>query len=242
MFEGCCAFDLEISAQIPPNCKDWWSLGELGVTCAAAAMIKDGNILMPAEHWWAGMYRQFSEGYPNGFAERMDIAELGGILSMLALYSTRPIITWNGLGFDYRVIAQALPSAKKVCVTLAMEGYDLGLQMYAELGFMGGLDKVAKSLGLAGKSSNTTGASATSLWRVGQQQRVIDYCINDAITTSQVALALEDEGRVSWRGYRGTVEWIFKGPKTGAECLRLIKSRYAENYTWPISKFTEWME
>lgn len=100
--------------------------------------------------------------------------------------SSRPLVGFNSLSFDDRVLA-----ANGNTVTTE---YDLLVELWRAAGLSptwGGmshagfpLDKVAKANGLTGKTGS--GALAPVLWQRGQYGQVIDYCLEDVRLTKKV--------------------------------------------------------
>ena len=128
------AFDVETKA---------WPEGEdhrrdLGVTCLAWAL--DSEVA----------HIPLSPGGGGRFHEQLDRVTLDAFvltISQLAAGGYK-IATINGLGFDFPVLAAAVPNMRDELRTLALSSYDPAFQMLCEKGFMVGLDALAVGLEL----------------------------------------------------------------------------------------------
>ena len=129
-------FDLEIAENLPEDGNIDWSV-PLGVTCAGLATNAIQSWVAPD-----------MEGL--GYAPK--IADMTGLVERLERYGLQGfrIVTWNGMGFDFRVMAQETGEDvglyDRIC-DLAWEHIDIAFQMRVEKGYMIGLDAAAKGLG-----------------------------------------------------------------------------------------------
>lgn len=238
------AFDIEIERTIPEGCQDWFSLGKLGISCAATVASDGDNT--EARLWWGGK----AEGC---YRNHMHPEEIDSMLRYME--SMRQdgylVTTWNGTGFDFRVVSMEVdhPFKAKECREWALGHWDMAFHMYWELGYMLGLDRFAKMLGLPGKKEGVHGALAPDMWRQCQYRDVLDYCLQDSANTLAIAQLLNKAGE---QGYpikvanRGRVEqWLQGGPITTAE-LTLDEDRYrqltaaADTGGWSPHKFLGW--
>lgn len=180
------AFDLEIVKIIPPDCNDWWSLGKLGISCAAAQPSDSDHAIV-----WAGW---------NELGETGSRAIVHGLLGMVSDGYT--LVGFNSLGFDLRCLAVESGLVDE-CRWLALNHVDLYFHLFCTLGYGPGLDRLAKGLGLAGKPEGMDGAKAPELWAQGQRQKVIDYCVRDVQMTLEVYRLGQELGGVQWTGKSG---------------------------------------
>ena len=237
------AFDIEISREIPEGTEDWRSLRPLGISCAAT-LTEAGELRL-----WHG-----PEGPDGRYSPAMAPEEVELLVSYLAEQNLagRPPLTWNGLGFDFDVLAEECRSelGALVCQELALAHVDMGFQMFCEKGFMCGLDATAKGMYLPGKTEGMHGDLAPVMWAQGraEQDKVLEYVAQDVRTTAEVYDATVIEGVLSWVTKRGTRgHW---GPRdahrgrllTVEECLALPEpdTSWMDN-PWPRSKFTAWL-
>lgn len=239
------AFDIEIERSIPEGCQDWFSLGKLGITCASTiASTTDGST--EARLWWGGK--------SNGcYRNHMHPGEVGDLLAYLRIMSEDGylVTTWNGTGFDFRVLSMEVehPALVQQCKQLALGHWDMAFHMYWDMGYMIGLDRMAKSLGLVGKKEGMQGALAPAMWGQCMFRDVLDYVMMDSYNTMAVGRLLD---KAAEQGYpikvynRGrTEQWLLGGPTTTAEQI-LDEERYrqlttaAETGGWSPQKFLGW--
>jgi len=90
------AFDIEIAKLLPEGAQDWFAHRPLGITCAATLASDSDELQL-----WYGLT---GDGQPANRMNRPEVAELIRFLGKKAAegYS---ILTWNGLSFDFRVLA-----------------------------------------------------------------------------------------------------------------------------------------
>ena len=207
-------------------------------------------------HWYAGCrevdYAPF-EMIPSQMDEE-DCANLVYYLASLNTGDTSPydIVTWNGLGYDFDVLAEESPENMRGLIKqLAVGHIDMGWQMFCERGFMCGLDAAAKGLGLGGKTKGMSGALAPKMWAESRasQDKVLEYVAQDVRTTAAVYEKLVEMGEVAWITGRGTPSrnpWApaFPGGKTmsveQAALLPVPNVKWMKD-PWPRSKFNGWL-
>lgn len=237
------AFDLEITKEIPKGTDDWKSLRPLGISCAAT-FTSDGELKL-----WHG------ERLPSGlFSRSMLPHDVIPLIDYLAEQQEAgyTIVTWNGLGFDFDVLAEESqsPLATHQCRELALAHIDMAFAMLCEKGYMCGLNNAAKGMGLSGKTEGMSGALAPTLWAQGreEQEKVLEYVGQDARTTAQVYEAIIEKGGLTWvtrKGYLTKSPWC---PATGriltvreANETPLPNTSWMDN-PWPREKFLGWTE
>ena len=191
-----CGFDLEIAKDLPEDGNVDWSV-PLGVTCAGLATDLVQSWVAPD-----------MEG--EGYAPR--IADISKLVDELVQYQRRGfhIVTWNGMGFDFRVMAQDAkgddPLYDRIC-DLAWNHIDVAFQMRVEKGYMIGLDTAAKGLRVQGKTEGMSGAFAPVMWRQGfdEQAKVLLYVRQDAAATLAVCEALTRDRVLYWTTKKGSI-------------------------------------
>lgn len=211
---------------------DWKRFRPLGITCAAA-LSSDGR------QWiWYG------KGLNGEIAPRMTRNEVCQIVNTLTSLDGDgyKILTWNGLGFDFDILAEEsqLPNA---CKTLALEHHvDMMFQFFCNKGYGLGLDAASKGMGLPGKPEGMDGAKAPELWPT-DPLRVMHYCMMDCKNTLDLALAVEAVGGLSWTARSGRPnswrcdEWL-----TTKACLDIPEPNTDwMTDPWPREKFTGWL-
>ena len=126
------AWDLEIAREFPPD--GAWDGSRLGISCASTETHEGHSHL-----WYTG---GLGEDAPYAAqATPKAVRYLVNYLERQAHQGNR-IITWNGLGFDFRVLAQECESPKyaKLCAELAVDAHiDMAFLQVAQMGYMIGL-------------------------------------------------------------------------------------------------------
>lgn len=238
-------WDVEIADEFPEGEgeRNWLEMERgLGITCASVAL-SDGDVLA---------FTPFgSNVIPHGSGgDRMSPSQARGMADWLIDVQTAGgvIVTWNGLGFDFPVLARECESEEytRRIADLAMNHCDLGFSMLADKGYMVGLNTAAHGLGLSGKTEGMHGDLAPILWNppereltdqeavavyelgvtpgtVEARQLCVDYVKQDAVTTLEVYQALDREGQLLWitrSGRPARYPWI--PGRVGAR-FRLVK-------------------
>ena len=91
------AFDLETAGEIPEG-SDWKECRPLGITCAALYAPEIGEPIT-----W---YGSDPDGEIADTMNREDLALMVRQLESLQSRQGYTIVTWNGLGFDFEVLAE----------------------------------------------------------------------------------------------------------------------------------------
>ena len=227
------AFDLEIAAIIPEGETDWKAYRPLGITCAAT---------FPSDEEQPYTWRSIDEN--DNMLPRMTNDDLISLVEYLQFMAARgyTILTWNGLSFDFDVLAEE-SGMHAQCAELAMNHVDMMYHVFCLRGHYLGLDKVAKGLGLPGKTEGMNGAKAPQMWADGKFAEVLEYVAQDVRTTMAVALEAERIGGVQWVSATGRTNvidldrWM---PVNEALTLPHPDTSWMKN---PVSrdKFTAWM-
>lgn len=182
------AFDIEVAKEFPIEAPDWTPYRPLGISCAATLEAD-----APKARTWHGVD---ARGRPSDRMSREECAALADYLRDMAGRGFS-ILTWNGLGFDFDVLAEESGMAEE-CRELATAHVDMMFHAFCLLGFPIGLDAAAKGMGLPGKPAGMSGIMAPGLWAEGKRQQVLDYVAQDVRTTLDVALACQRAGRLAW--------------------------------------------
>ncbi len=228
------AFDLEIAAIIPEGEADWKAYRPLGITCAAT---------FPSDEEQPYTWRSIDEN--DNTLPRMTNDDLISLVEYLQFMAARgyTILTWNGLSFDFDVLAEE-SGLHAECAELAMNHVDMMYHVFCIRGHYLGLGKVAKGLGLPGKTEGMDGAQAPQMWADGKFAEVLEYVAQDVRTTMAVALEAERIGGVQWVSASGRTNvidldrWM---PVNEALTLPHPDTSWMKN---PVSrdKFTAWMQ
>jgi hypothetical protein len=188
------AFDIETAADIPGPDFNWRPHRPIGITCAA---IVASDASQPVV--WHG---KTAAGAP---APRMSCDEAREVVQALVQKAAEgyTIITWNGLGFDFDVLAEE-SGAGDSCRDLALGHVDMMFHIFCEKGFPVSLEKAATAMGIAGKLEGLSGWQAPRLWAKGEHQKVLDYVAQDVRVALQVAQTAETKKSFSWKTQKGT--------------------------------------
>ena len=206
------AFDLEIAKGFPDGASDWRPYRPFGISCAATAAANE-----EVKVW----YGRDQDGNPADQMSQADVAEMVEFLQK-EVTAGKTILTWNGAGFDFDVLAEE-SGLGKLCQELAFNHVDMMFHFLCEKGYLLGLDKAAKGMGLAGKTAGMDGALAPQYWQVGRRQEVLGYVAQDARTTLEVGQVTEQRGMLNWISSAGKSQQmpLRKGWLTVKEALEL---------------------
>ncbi len=186
------AFDIETARQWPDG-QDWRGYRPLGISCAAT---------LPADAQrsttWHGLT---THDQPADRMSRQDVVKLVDHLAAM-VRDGYTILTWNGLGFDFDVLAEESGMSEQ-CQSLALGHVDMMFHVFCELGFPVGLEAAAQGMGLPGKPEGITGLLAPKMWAGGRRQEVLDYVAQDTRTTLDLATSCEQQGCFRWITRRG---------------------------------------
>ena len=235
------AFDIEISTPIPPGASDWMQYRPFGISCAATMVTGEEPRL------WHG-----AELPGGGYPQRMSQDEVQGLILYIDEMRRSGVVplTWNGLGFDFDVLAEesGTPEMARLCRDIALEHVDIAFSMFCEKGFMIGLDAAAKGMGLAGKTAGLTGDKIPGLWASGLkgQMEVLEYVAQDVQATAGIHAEVQRHGVLRWTSRAGRpAAWR---PERGrvlavAEALRMPEPDTSwMDRPWSRTKFSGWTE
>jgi hypothetical protein len=118
-------------------------------------------------------------------ASHMSVDDLNKFLLQIVSHAKMgfPIVTWNGTGFDWRILAD-LTGQHDLVKQLALGSYDPCYQHLIEYGYPIKLQAVAEGFDLAGKTME--GAQAPVLWQLGNFQEVLNYVEQDVVVLADV--------------------------------------------------------
>jgi hypothetical protein len=142
------------------------------------------------------------------------------------------IVTWNGAGFDFRLLADET-GRHSDCTRLALNSVDMMFQVLCDRGHPLALDSALRGMELPSKVHEVTlgdgqrvhidGVDAPRLWQEGEYRAVMDYCAGDVSRTLALAVACQQRQRLAWFSQRGRRNELRVGPRwlTVKECLAL---------------------
>jgi len=232
MSRGFVAFDIETDglfddgAPPPP------------VVCAATmCMVDQGQGAFhvdPPVSWCAGVESP-------SFMGASHICELVDYLTdALETKRMRPL-TWNGLGFDFRVLAAHLdefPDHAAKVQRLARAQIDPCFNFFMRRGFPVGLASVARAFGTVNKSGH--GADVAEAWAHGGadgRRGVLRYCEQDVVVLAVVVSCAVQKGRISWMTKSTPSRLAEWAPVNGTD----ITAPVCSALTWPEPD-NSWMD
>lgn len=227
------AFDIEITKIMPTGVQDWSRYRPLGISCAAT-LTSNGEANL--------FYGETAEG---DYAPQMSLAEIRTLIRHLQaeVAAGRTILTWNGLGFDFDILAEE-SGEYAACKELALEHIDMMFHVFCLKGFGLGLDKAAKGMGLRGKTPGISGEMIPRMWNEGRYQVVLEYLRQDVQTTLDLGVAADQQRQLRWLSNRGTPQQLplNSGWLTVKRALELpLPDTSWMSNPWPRSKFTGWL-
>lgn len=192
-----CAFDIETAGLAPNDSADSKSWA-IGVTCAAGYSSLDAAYGNDPTLFWAGMLEPTMFG--ENFRPRMDKEEIRRMLFYLGeqMLAGQIPLTWNGSGFEFRVISAEFPEFAPACKFLAINHVDMFFQVYTQSANFVGLDKALRGMGFEGKkASGMTGAEAPEKWKTHPGD-VLKYVQQDVIQPLELAHKVAHYGYLVW--------------------------------------------
>jgi len=228
------AFDIETAKDVPGDDFNWRPHRPLGISCAATLASDAVQPLL-----WHGKKQ---DGSPDTRMSRDDAQRLVQYLSSMAANGYR-ILTWNGLGFDFDVLAEESGAAAS-CKECALAHVDMMFHVFCSLGFPVGLEKAAQGMGLPGKPPGMSGFKAPKLWAEGHFKEVLEYVAQDVRTPMQLAQTCEQRRIFEWITRKGTKSSmpLTKGWLTVREALLLPDPDTSWMSTpLPRRDFTAWL-
>lgn len=226
------AFDLEIAKPLPDGIEDWKTIRPLGICCAATL---SGNGTTT-----------FHGRTPNGeIADQLEPLDITQLVEHLvaAVDSGYTILTWNGLGFDFDVLAEE-SSELQTCKVLALDHVDMMFHIFCLKGYPLGLDTAAKGMGLPGKTPGMTGDKVPIYWAQGRRVEILDYLIQDVRTTLLLGQAVEQRRQLRWTSRSGKPQSLpmHDGWLTVRQAIELPEPDTSwMDDPWPRSKFMGWL-
>jgi hypothetical protein len=225
------ALDIE-TAKLPDG--DWRSCRPLGISCAATFLADSREPVL-----WHGGDRT----HPANRMSREETAELVGYLTT-QVEQGRTVVTWNGVGFDFDVLAEE-SGLLETCRVLALGHVDMMFHVLCRLGHGVSLDAAARGMGLDGKPKGMNGKLAPALWAEEKREEVLRYVGQDVRTTLELARVCESRGELRWVARSGKVRCMTLGEGwlTVEVALRLpLPDTSWMDEPWPRERFTGWTD
>lgn len=188
------AFDIETAKDIPGRDFDWRPHRPLGITCIASM----SSACNEPRIWCSS-----TDGTPSAQMSCKDLVGFVEYLESLVAAGYQPL-TWNGLGFDYEVLAEE-SQLIDCCRRQALSHVDMMFHVVCEKGFPVSLANAAAGMGPAGKLQEIDGCDAPKLWSEGQHDTVIRYVAQDVRSTLELGIECDRRKAFRWRTGRGTI-------------------------------------
>jgi hypothetical protein len=150
-------------------------------------------------------------------------------------------VTWNGSGFDFRVLARASGLVTE-CATLAWEQVDMMFWLHCQKGFSVALDRAARAVGTA-KLGGLSGADAPRLWAAGEYEQVMAYVAQDVRMLGAIYEAAAQARALRWintQGYESRAEGELCSVRK-AYRLPMPDTSWMRRRPWPRERFVGWM-
>ena len=191
------AFDIETVKEYPQG-ENWRDHRPLGIACAAACTQNS-----PDPITW------FSSNPDGSIADVMSPQDAQTLVEDLQRFTTQgyTIVTWNGLGFDFDVLAEE-SGKHDLCRELALTHVDMMFHFLCDKGYPLALTTAAKGMGTQDKTEGMHGSLAPVMWGQGKRQTIIDYCAQDVRATLELATTCEQRGRLNWTSRSGRFNFM----------------------------------
>ncbi len=205
----------------------------LGISCAAIWAVDSDSPLV-----WHGRTIR------GEVADLLSLRDASHLVDLLAerVRHGYTIVTWNGVGFDFDVLAEESGRLNE-CRHLALDHVDMMFHVLCRIGYGISLDAAARGTGIAGKPKSISGVSSPILWAEGRRKEVLDYVTNDARITLQLATICETRRCLRWvtRTRRVHEMPLPEGWQSVKSAERFaIKARWMGG-KWSRNRFTAWM-
>ena len=187
------AFDLTV-AKVVPNGEGWNAHRPLGIACAAMLPSDTGQLIT-----WHG---RTPDGGSSG---RMSPEEAKIVVQTLmeSVNAGYTLVTWNGLSFDFPVIAEE-SGLESDCQTLASRHVDMMFHVYCIKGQYMELKTAAAGMGLPVRTQSMDGHDAPRFWAQGKHQQVLDHLAENLQTTADLASICERRKVLLWISKHGS--------------------------------------
>jgi hypothetical protein len=186
-------------------------------------------------------YSKKRDGNPSGQMSMEDLSKFVDLLLKKA-NDGYMILTFNGLGFDFDILAEE-SGRHKDCKQLARSHVDVMFHIFCLKGFGVGLDASAKAIGLS-KSTDIEGWMVPQMWKDGKYKQVLEYVGQDCKITLEIAIKSDKDRTFRWITKRGSISSfdLPNGWLSVREAMRLpLPDTSWMDDPWPRSKFTNWL-
>lgn len=187
-----------------PNWKDYYPLR---VSVAAAAYM----LPYPIDGKENGQV-MFWEGEPR---EEMTLDTANKMMNSLMEWQSKGhnIVAWNGLNFDFRVMAALTGNVERE-TQIAMNSIDPMFYMVCYKGHRLGLDATCQGMNIQGKLHEVTlndgsiitemdGSKAPQMWEAGETEAVKAYLADDVLSLARLSNKLQQKQQLIWITKKG---------------------------------------
>ena len=150
-------------------------------------------------------------------------------------------VTWNGSGFDFRVLAHASGQVAE-CAALAWGHIDMMFWLHCQKGFSVALDRAARAVGTT-KLGGLSGADAPRLWAEGKYDQVMAYVAQDVRmlgTVYEEAMRAHALRWISTQGYLSRADGSLCSVRE-AYRLPMPDTSWMRRPPWSRERFVGWM-
>ena len=207
-------FDLEIYKDLDPANPVYL---DQGISCAATAWRNDEGIIC-TQVWQSPA--ECAMGAPDVYKILATLEDIG-----------RPVVTWNGCSFDFRVLAIESLNPDR-CRKLALQSFDPMFELLCRVGYPLALNTACLGMGLPGKvhevilkSGETLtkmeGSQAPALYRAGEIDAVMTYLKGDVISLLELAEEIHKLHNLQWTSKKGRPMFQYMELLTVEQCLKL---------------------
>ena len=128
------------------------------------------------------------------------------------------LVTWSGVGSDFKLLAKLLPHKRDLLISLCLNSIDIPFISGTVLGMMMSLNSVGTSLGFEAKRSSST---IPDLWKVNKFE-VLQHVSTDTFMTVAILRKAGISKTIVWTTQKGhTKTWCPVEFFTVRECLQM---------------------
>lgn len=237
------SFDLEIAKTLPNDNDVWDAYRPFGISMACVV----------DQAWHVTQWPESDSSLIVPYHKQLTCREANEVADYLLERVSQgyKIMTWNGLGFDFRVLAEECSPDTEyardlAALALSEHHVDIGFAMVCDLGYMCSVQHACDGMGLPGKTEGITGKMIPELWSssiLSEQERCLEYSRNDVCITSVLYQAIEHHQQLAYMTKAGRKQiWAYPPDNGIMSVARALQLPDARNPRWPRSKFTGWAD
>jgi len=238
------SFDLEIAKTLPNDNDLWDAYRPFGISVACVVDHAWRVVQWPAAD--KSRITPYNKQLTRYEADR--VADY--LFDKVALGYT--IMTWNGLGFDFRVLAEecspGIIPQQLAALAMSAQHVDIGFAMVCDLGYMCSLQHACDGMGLPGKTEGISGLMLPDIWNsedLAKQELCLEYSRNDVCITSVLYQAIEYKRQLTYTTRAGRKQiWVYPTANDNniLSVTAALKLSDVSNTRWPRTKFTGWAQ